>query len=77
MKKILIAFMAIILRGVIFAPVSVKADDIPIDEEHFPDEEFRDSFSYSQDKDNNGVLSESEINNPNFPITFSVYSSKM
>ena len=37
--------------------------DIPIDEEHFPDEEFRWHINAYIDKDRNGILSKSEIEN--------------
>ena len=48
---------------------AVKADgNIPIDEEHFPDKNFRAEVAEQCDKDEDGELSEEEINN-----TYSLY----
>ena len=50
--------------------------DIPIDEEHFPDEEFRWHINAYIDKDRNGILSKSEIENTiEISINYDAFSS--
>lgn len=44
-------------------PAPTPSADIPIDEEHFPDDTFRDYISYFSDTDSDGVLSSTEIAN--------------
>ncbi len=49
------------VAGVLFVPSVVKAEDVPIDEAHFPDAKFREYVSTEIDKDGNGTLSTAEI----------------
>ena len=62
MKKILTVFTMLVLMILIYAPVSVSAEIIDIDEAHFPDARFRKCISI-YDKDEDEALSESEIRN--------------
>ena len=51
---------AIAVVWIVFAPVIVKAD-VPVDAEHFPDENFREYISEKCDNDNDDTLSTAEI----------------
>ena len=59
LRKILL-YTTIAVVWIVFAPSVVKAN-VPVDAEHFPDENFRACVSNKIDKDKNGVLSEDEI----------------
>ena len=47
-----------------------ESNEIPIDEAHFPDENFRESISNRIDKDKNGMLSESELEVTEIYVSF-------
>jgi hypothetical protein len=55
----IVAVAVILLYELLWKPAPLEP--VPIDEAHFPDEDFRDYIRWSYDRDDDGVLSDKEI----------------
>lgn len=60
-KKLAAAVCAAALSLTVMSVTAFAADGIPVDAEHFPDENFRAYVSENCDTDKNGILSDKEI----------------